>query len=549
MLKKILNENQNVKAIVTLNGKYIHRAGAIFGGSIKEGEGARFGKLEKMNNLKKEIEDIETLIKISDEKKQAIEKQIAEINLQTITNEIKAIENEKKLFDNKTQELNLNKSQLQNNFELLEKNIDSYTYDITELENENSDILSKNETYKQELTNVEQELLVSKNHLTNVEAKQNEIDNDVRQIELSQVRLIGEINSANNDKIRLTQQEQNYRNSIESRKIELLNNSNLNEELKKKIEEFTISVSANKKQLEELKIKIDFIADKEKTLKEQLDSAENEVGNIRKQYDKVIENIHQREIKLSETNTWLKNISNNFENNYQQDISGLDIVLPEDFVETEATQKIAELKQKLQNLGSINFAAIEEYDVEKERLDFLEKQVADLTGAEKTLRESIDEINKTAEQNFLTTFTHIRSNFQTLFKKLFNEEGEADIKFDESNPLESDINIIARPPNKRPSSIEQLSGGEKTLTAISLLFAIYLVKPSPFCILDEIDAPLDDNNVLRFLNIIRDFSKNTQFLIVTHNKTTMAAADTLYGVTMQEPGVSKTASVKLEEVE
>jgi len=549
MLKKILNENQNVKAIVTLNGKYIHRAGAIFGGSIKEGEGARFGKLEKMNNLKKEIEDIETLIKISDEKKQAIEKQIAEINLQTITNEIKAIENEKKLFDNKTQELNLNKSQLQNNFELLEKNIDSYTYDITELENENNDILSKNETYKQELTNVEQELLVSKNHLTNVEAKQNEIDNDVRQIELSQVRLIGEINSANNDKIRLTQQEQNYRNSIESRKIELLNNSNLNEELKKKIEEFTISVSANKKQLEELKIKIDFIADKEKTLKEQLDSAENEVGNIRKQYDKVIENIHQREIKLSETNTWLKNISNNFENNYQQDISGLDIVLPEDFVETEATQKIAELKQKLQNLGSINFAAIEEYDVEKERLDFLEKQVADLTGAEKTLRESIDEINKTAEQNFLTTFTHIRSNFQTLFKKLFNEEGEADIKFDESNPLESDINIIARPPNKRPSSIEQLSGGEKTLTAISLLFAIYLVKPSPFCILDEIDAPLDDNNVLRFLNIIRDFSKNTQFLIVTHNKTTMAAADTLYGVTMQEPGVSKTASVKLEEVE
>ena len=549
MLNKLLNENQNIKAIVSLDGKYIHRAGAIFGGSIKEGEDARFGKLEKMNNLKQEIEDIESLITISDLKKQEIEKQISEINLQNINNEIKAIENEKKLFDNKTQELNLKKSQLQNNFELLKRNIDTYNSDITELENENNDILSKNEIYNQELVSIEQTLLESKNHLADVEARQNEVDNDVRQIELTQVRLVGEINSVNNDKIRLSQQEQNYRNSIESRKVELLSNSKLNEDLKKKIDEFTISVLSDKKQLEELKIKIDFVSDKEKILKEQLDNAENEIENIRKQYDKIIENIHQKEIKLSETNTWLKNIINNFQNNYQQDISILHIELPEGFAEVDAKQKIVELKQKLQSLGSINFAAIEEYDVEKERLEFLEKQVADLTDAEKTLRQSIEEINKTAERIFLTTFSHIQLNFQNLFKKLFNEEGEADLKFNENNPLESDINIIARPPNKRPSSIEQLSGGEKTLTAISLLFAIYLVKPSPFCILDEIDAPLDDNNVGRFLNIIRDFSKNTQFLVVTHNKTTMAAADTLYGVTMQEPGVSKTASVKLEEVE
>ena len=549
MIKTILNENPNVKAIVSLDGKYIHRAGAIFGGSIKEGEGARFGKLEKMNHLKKEMEEIESQINNCDKQKQELEEQLAEINLQNITNEIKAIENEKKLFENKTQELNLNKSQLQNNFELLEKNIFTYTTDITELENEINDILVKNDTYKEELLNVEQDLLVSKNNLAEVEAKQNEIDNEVRQIELTQVRLVGEINSANNDKIRLTQQEQNYRNNIENRKLELLNNSKLGEELSKKVEEFTVSVSADKKQLEELKIKIDFVSDKEKILKEQLDNAENEIGTIRKQYDRIVENIHQKEIKLSETNTWLQNIVNNFQNNYQQDIAGLQIELDENFSEEDANKSIAELKQKLQNLGSINFAAIEEYDVEKERLDFLEKQVQDLTESEKTLRESIDEINKTAERNFLATFTQIQLNFQHLFKKLFNEEGEADIKFDETNPLESDINIVAKPPNKRPSSIEQLSGGEKTLTAISLLFAIYMVKPSPFCILDEIDAPLDDNNVNRFLNIIREFSSNTQFLIVTHNKTTMAAADTLYGVTMQEPGVSKTASVRLEEVQ
>jgi chromosome segregation protein len=136
-----------------------------------------------------------------------------------------------------------------------------------------------------------------------------------------------------------------------------------------------------------------------------------------------------------------------------------------------------------------------------------------------------------------------------LFKTLFNEEGEADIRLKEGNPLEADIEIMAKPPNKKPNSIEQLSGGEKTLTAISLLFAIYLVKPSPFCILDEVDAPLDDANIGRFIDMIRRFSTETQFLIVTHNKKTMEAAETLYGVTQQEPGVSKSVAVKLNRQE
>jgi chromosome segregation protein len=300
---------------------------------------------------------------------------------------------------------------------------------------------------------------------------------------------------------------------------------------------------------QETKNKCDFLSQKKKSLKEQVDQIESEISDFRKFYDKIVENIHQKEVKLSETNTWIRNIVLNFQNNYQLDISNTVIEIPENFSEEEAKQAITDLKQKLQNLGSINFAAIEEYESEKDRLEFLEKQVADLTSAEKTLRETIEEINQTAERNFVNTFSKIRLNFQNLFRKLFNEEGEADIKFDENNPLESEINIIARPPNKRPNSIEQLSGGEKTLTAIALLFAIYLVKPSPFCILDEVDAPLDDANVRRFLNIIRDFSKETQFLVVTHNKTTMTAADTLYGVTMQEPGISKTASVRIDEID
>jgi len=148
----------------------------------------------------------------------------------------------------------------------------------------------------------------------------------------------------------------------------------------------------------------------------------------------------------------------------------------------------------------------------------------------------------------MDTFEKIRENFINIFRSLFNPGDEADLKLEEStDPLEAKIEIIAKPKGKRPTSIELLSGGEKTLTAIALLFAIYLVKPSPFCILDEIDAPLDDANIDRFTKIIKDFSRDTQFIVVTHNKRTMEAADTLYGVTMQEEGVSKLVAVRFNE--
>ena len=204
------------------------------------------------------------------------------------------------------------------------------------------------------------------------------------------------------------------------------------------------------------------------------------------------------------------------------------------------------LRDKLAKIGNVNFLALDEFEKENERFEFLNKQVKDLLDAEKTLKQTIEEINLTAEKNFLDTFDIICGNFKDLFHTLFGDEGFADLKLADENPLESDIVITARPPGKRPHSIEMLSGGEKTLTAIALLFAIYLVKPSPFCILDEVDAPLDDANIDRFINLIKQFSARTQFLIITHNKNTMAAANSLYGITMQESGVSKVVSVRLD---
>jgi chromosome segregation protein len=161
---------------------------------------------------------------------------------------------------------------------------------------------------------------------------------------------------------------------------------------------------------------------------------------------------------------------------------------------------------------------------------------------------TIEEINTTAQRQFLETFSKIRDNFITTFKGLFDEGDECDLRLEEDvDPLEAKIEIIAKPRGKRPTSIDLLSGGEKTLTAIALLFAIYLVKPSPFCILDEVDAPLDDSNIDRFTRILRKFSDNTQFIVVTHNKRTMEATNAMYGVTMEEEGVSKLVSVRFNE--
>ncbi|MBI3193608.1 MAG: AAA family ATPase, partial [Ignavibacteriae bacterium] len=217
-----------------------------------------------------------------------------------------------------------------------------------------------------------------------------------------------------------------------------------------------------------------------------------------------------------------------------------EIALLEDEVKT--------LKERKKTLGAINFEAFAEFNSESERLSFLSQQRDDLIEAEQTLLKTIDEINTTAQNKFIETFTRIRENFITIFKELFDPGDECDLRLQEDvDPLEANIEIIAKPRGKRPTSIDLLSGGEKTLTAISLLFAIYLVKPSPFCILDEVDAPLDDSNIDRYTRMIKKFSNNTQFIVVTHNKRTMEAAQALYGVTMEEEGVSKLVTVRFNE--
>ena len=227
----------------------------------------------------------------------------------------------------------------------------------------------------------------------------------------------------------------------------------------------------------------------------------------------------------------------------------LDTEIPKDENEHDLRERTDKLKRQLDEFGAINPMAMEAYAEMNERYQFIQTQKKDLGEAKASLLATIQEIDDTAKEKFMSAFTGIRENFIKVFRSLFNEEDSCDlILTDPEHPLESDIDIIAKPKGKRPLSINQLSGGEKTLTATAILFSLYLLKPAPFCIFDEVDAPLDDTNIDKFNNIIREFSKDSQFIVVSHNKRTIASTDVIYGVTMVEQGISRVVPVDMREL-
>ncbi|HEX2474921.1 MAG TPA: AAA family ATPase, partial [Lacipirellulaceae bacterium] len=211
-------------------------------------------------------------------------------------------------------------------------------------------------------------------------------------------------------------------------------------------------------------------------------------------------------------------------------------------------REIAELRNQINSIGAVNTDALDELEQLEQRFSRLSGQYRDLVDAKASLERIIQRINADSRQLFLTTLDMVRGHFQELFRRLFGG-GEADILVDEAEDvLECGIEILARPPGKEACSISLLSGGEKTLTCVALLLAVFRSKPSPFCVLDEVDAALDESNIGRFVSVLREFLSFTQFIVVTHSKKTMAGADTLYGVTMEESGVSKRVSVRFEDV-
>jgi chromosome segregation protein len=276
-------------------------------------------------------------------------------------------------------------------------------------------------------------------------------------------------------------------------------------------------------------------------------TADHALSEIRRRSSAVADELHHAELRFTELSGRRAAIRERLETEWRRPLEDMLAELPSIDIDDESLQAEAlELRRQLEQLGPVNALAIEEHDETMKRHDFLVAQRADLADAKASLLQAIKEIDATARELFLATFTQVRENFRTIFMSLFGG-GECDLRLENPDaPLDCDIEIHASPRGKKTQRINLLSSGERALVALSLLFGIFLTKPSPFCLLDEVDAPLDDANVGRFVRMLNQFKSRTQFIVITHNpRTTTEAGDAVYGVTMQEPGVSSLVSVRM----
>ena len=398
----------------------------------------------------------------------------------------------------------------------------------------------------------EEEVGAHQDTLDELEGERQRLAESAHEARIALVNLESKSNELNTSGEFLAQEDERLSKLLDQRKTEAVEAGSQTKELRQNQERHEKQLEVLYKSRREREVDRDAVFEEHRNLQDEERGMQQGLGESRNGLTQVQEQVHQAELEDAELYMKSNEIRRQLMEKYDTDPESVE-ELPEiaemEEYSSDAAQNLRyDLQRKVDDLGPINMAAVEEYRASKERLDFLQQQQNDLIEAKENLEKTIVKMNKAARTRFMTTFEEVRANFMTTFQTLF-EGGEADLKLEEGDPLETGIEIMARPGGKRLQSLALLSGGETALTAIALLFAIYLVKPSPFCVFDEVDAPLDDANVRRFAGALRQFTSDTQFLVVTHNKRTMEAADYLYGITMEEPGLSKMVSVRLEGAE
>lgn len=540
--------NNKMFDITTLNGDLIYSSGIIEGGSQPKLDETLFGRKQLLENLLKEIPERESELRKLRQQIEELESEIAEIDLKVLSEKGRILINDLANVEKQIAQFEYEKQKAVDDSERTSKEIQELASTSNKLDNDRElleqqflklkEIQRESESQK---LNVEEEFKLIETEFNIAVKSQNDIN-------LEFERQLGEKKNLENAISYGKNTIQSIENTIVKRETEIKDSSMELLQIDEAINEQTFQFNEMKIISSTLKKEEEEIEGLLKGIKTSIEIIENKQNHQRKERELLSNNIHESDIKTKELDMKIENLRDHINENYSlhlelKEYDDLDLF---DF--KGRSDEVHALKQQIRNLGPINSLAYSEYEEEKQRLDFLTKQRDDLLESEKDLARTIEEINNTAHQLFFDTFEKIRENFINIFRNLFNPGDEADLKLEENaDVLEAKIEIVAKPKGKRPTSIELLSGGEKTLTAIALLFAIYLVKPSPFCILDEIDAPLDDANIDRFTKILKDFSSNTQFIVVTHNKRTMEACETLYGVTMQEEGVSKLVAVRFNE--
>lgn len=537
--------NSNGAVILEKHGRFVKGKYALTGGSVGLFEGKKIGRAKNLVKLQEEIDAQELVVmdlkseiqtkhnEVTSYSQQLKEQAIRQTQeaISQLTNQLFAlqnkIENLLQLEENAVRRLDALKTQLQDNHDNIAEvrdELEKLNVQLQEMQDRLRDAEKDYSTAEQEYSFANAAYNDSNLQYTRLQSKVNALkqEHQFKNGQLSDLKVQITNSNAQLEEItgNMVQTEETLKNTIEA----LHNLLRKKNEEEKKLNGADQAYYNRRNVLNEME---SALRAKQKE-KEQLDHFLNEIKD-----------------KLSELKLQLAGMKERLHVEFKVE---LDQILDEprntDTSQEDLQSSCDRMKKRLENMGEVNPTAIEAFQEMKKRYEFILEQKNDLVTAKESLLQTIQEVETTANQRFLETFNQVRDNFQKVFKALFTEEDTADILLENpENLAETGIDIVAKPKGKRPSSITQLSGGEKTLTATALLFAIYLIKPAPFCILDEVDAPLDDANVNKFTNMIRQFSENSQFIIITHNKMTMSTVDIIYGVTMQEPGVSKLVPV------
>ena len=540
---------------ITESGKFTKRKFSISGGSVGLFEGKRIGRAKNLEKLEKDIKELNKKVsatrsnldgKISDllklkevSYKSAIEKIQQEFN--EINQEFISIRTKKEQLSellssnaNKREDILERVESLQESLEYIIPELDKEKSLFTSIEEEleifNEQLQAESESLSQKSAAFNQENILYHQHLNRVNSLDQEIEFKKSAFDSSKER------------IEKSQMEQS---AIDLEIKGLLDNNEVKDD--ELIELYSEKEGIEKGVTEAEK---DYYA-----CRGEIDDTDKQIRELHKSKESMDTLIQEFQQSLNEVKLKLASLKERLSVEFEIDLDNLMEENPDldegylEMSESDMREIVQKAKERLEKIGPINPMAMEAYDEIKQRHTFITEQKEDLVKAKNSLIETINEIDQVARETFLDAFGKIKENFIKVFRSLFTDEDQCDLTLvDPENPLESSIEIIAKPKGKRPLTINQLSGGEKTLTATSLLFAIYLLKPAPFCIFDEVDAPLDDANIDKFNNIIQTFSKESQFIIVTHNKRTMASTDIIYGITMIEAGVSRVVPVDLREL-
>ncbi|GER93425.1 chromosome segregation protein SMC [hot springs metagenome] len=531
--------------LVTLDGEIITSDGWLFAGHGKD-----------ILKRKREIRELEQKIEGQQIRIKDMESDLESYNNNLISKK-DSLKNIEDMVIKTEKQLSLIEHSLRNYREEMDRKHRKLSFLNTELTNilqemgSLKDILiSKTEeinTLEKEFNQVNDNITALQESLSSIKENYEDARTHLTELKLSMASYREKIDAIKKQKDAISDTLIEFENKKEQAIKEIL-------DAEEKIKESTIELQRLEDEIKSTVIEVDNIQVERTKLKDTISSENQEIisksnllRNIRAQIDEISQQITDINSKIVENSIRIENIEISINQKYGVDIKTLAIETDE-FDALEDENKINELNTKIRELGPVNLGTIEEYEELKNRYDFLTKQQQDLTMSIAELEEAISRINTTTRRKLREAYDLLRTKFSDVFTNLFGG-GKADIILtDEDNILESGLDIIAQPPGKKLQNINLLSGGEKALTSLALLFAGFLIKPSPLCILDEVDAPLDESNTVRFAQMIKELSRETQFIVITHNRTTMEIADYLYGITMEEPGVSKAISLQFADV-